>query len=313
MSCPTYHTVTVPGNLLLAGEYAVLEEGGLGLGCAVEPRVHVTWQPGDHLVIVGRFEGRQETWSPQMTENHPLFSPLWDSLARRFGSQADQLKYTLTVDSTALARHDTRKSGLGSSAAATVAATAALWYLMTHTTPGLDDLFQTALTAHRQAQGGRGSGYDLACSTFGGMGLVTGGKKPTWKPLLLDFSPSFELIFAPKPMSTAQAIARWTQWRTIYPGDWTRALRQSQEIVFSLAQSEDAKTFEMTLAKAAGLGRQLGQNMGVWNSANQVFIAPHEKAGPCKSLGAGNELFARCCEKDNPARCPVATKGLLWY
>ena len=28
---------TVPGNLLLAGEYAVLEEGGLGLARAVEP------------------------------------------------------------------------------------------------------------------------------------------------------------------------------------------------------------------------------------------------------------------------------------
>jgi phosphomevalonate kinase len=313
VSYPAYHSLTVPGNLLLAGEYAVLEEGGLGLACAVEPRVHVTWQPSDHLVIETQFEDQQKTWSPQITEDHPLLNSLWDSLTQQFGSQVDQLKYTLTVDSTALARNDKRKSGLGSSAAATVAATAALWYLITHTTPDLNDLFQTALIAHRQTQGGQGSGYDLACSTFGGMGLVTGGKIPTWTPLSLDYSPSFELIFAPKPISTAQAISRWTRWKTIYPDDWARYLHQSQQIVSSLAQSQESETFETTLVKAAGLGRQLGQDMGVWDSANQRFIATHEKAGPFKSLGAGNELFARCCKKDDPARCPVATKGLLWY
>ena len=51
MSDPLYSGLKVPGNLLLAGEYAVLVEGGLGLACAVEPYVHVTWQSIQRAVI----------------------------------------------------------------------------------------------------------------------------------------------------------------------------------------------------------------------------------------------------------------------
>jgi mevalonate kinase len=37
---------SVPANLLLLGEYAVLEEGGLGLAVAVDPRVRISAAPG---------------------------------------------------------------------------------------------------------------------------------------------------------------------------------------------------------------------------------------------------------------------------
>ena len=85
MSPPAYRTLTVPGNILLAGEYAVLVEGGLGLACAVEPRVHVTWHPSDTLKIRARFEDQQTFWTPQGADRVPLLDHLWDVLSPRVG------------------------------------------------------------------------------------------------------------------------------------------------------------------------------------------------------------------------------------
>ena len=312
MSDPDYHRLTVPGNLLLAGEYAVLVEGGLGLACAVEPRVQVTWQPSDTLKIRARFENQQIVWTPQGPDRVPLLDHLWDILAPRVGSQASNIRFMLTLDSSNLARADGRKSGLGSSAAATVAAAAALWYLVTRTPPSPEEILQTALTAHRRAQGAQGSGYDLACSAYGGMGLFTGGKAPTWTPLSLSHSPVFRLLFAPRPVSTRQAITRWDQWKEAYPDAWGQYLDASQKIVSSLALSQDRDTFTAALSKAGALGQQLGQTLGVWDPVNEAFMATQEKTGPCKAMGAGNELFAQWDDKHQPVSSPLRTKGLQW-
>ncbi|MCF7972763.1 MAG: hypothetical protein K9N55_03000 [Phycisphaerae bacterium] len=312
MSDPVYHSVTVPGNCLLAGEYAVLEEGGLGLAWALEPRVQVTWQPGDTLAIQARFEDRAVLWTPRGPEKVPLLDHLWDLMSHGQEPQPLPLRFTLTLDSTALARPDGRKSGLGSSAAAAVGATAALRYLQTGIQPSPEDIFQTALAAHRRAQQGRGSGYDVACSTYGGMGLFTGGIRPAWMPLSPSHSPAFRLITAPRPVSTSQAITRWAQWKRIYPDDWARTLYASQQIVSAMAHSQDRQAFETALARAASLGHQLGRDIGVWDSANHRVMAAHQSAGACKALGAGNELFAQCCEAGDPQRALLASKGLIW-
>jgi phosphomevalonate kinase len=312
MPDPAYHRLTVPGNLLLAGEYAVLVEGGLGLACAVEPRVQVTWHPSDTLKIRARFEDQKIVWTPQGSERAPLLDHLWDVLSPHVQSQRKNLRFMITLDSTDLARTDGRKSGLGSSAAATVAATAALSYLATRVLPNLDDVFQTALAAHRLAQGARGSGYDLACSTYGGMGLFTGGKAPTWTPLPRSHPPAFTIMFAPRPMSTRQAITQWDQWTEAYPDAWAQYLNQSQKIVSSLALSQDRLSFEAALSQAAALGQNLGQDLGVWDPINDHFMATQQKTGLCKALGAGNELLAQWGDECDPAQSPVATKGLQW-
>jgi phosphomevalonate kinase len=311
MPYPSHHALTVPGNLLLAGEYAVLVEGGLGLACAVEQRVRVTWQPSDTLKIRARFEGQSILWTPKGPTSLPLLDHLWESLPPRIGSLKD-LRFTLTLDSTDLARKDGRKSGLGSSAASVVAACAALCYLVTGVRPSLDDVFQTALAAHRLAQGAQGSGYDLACSTYGGIGLFTGGKSPTWTPLPRSPSPAFILISAPRPVSTGQAITQWGQWKEINPDAWAQYLSESQKIVSSLALSKDRLSFEAALDKAAVLGQQLGRTLGVWDPVNDAFMATQEKMHACKALGAGNELVAQCCDEHHPGRSSLAAKGLQW-
>ena len=49
--------LSAPANLLLLGEYAVLEEGGLGLALAVERRARITVEPSDGLEVLGRRPG----------------------------------------------------------------------------------------------------------------------------------------------------------------------------------------------------------------------------------------------------------------
>jgi mevalonate kinase len=67
-------TVTVPGNLLLLGEYAVLEPGGLGVTLALERRVVIRVEPALRLEVLG-FWGREAVhWSDQRPESSPLFT-----------------------------------------------------------------------------------------------------------------------------------------------------------------------------------------------------------------------------------------------
>ncbi len=130
--------LTVPGNILLLGEYAVTEEGGIGLAVAVERRVRVALHPWDELLIQGSWPGASVSWSPG-SPGAPLLgaavtwpsgpagsissSPLLAAVVEatrawlRSAGRRDAWKTRVTVDSTALFGADGRKLGLGSSAA----------------------------------------------------------------------------------------------------------------------------------------------------------------------------------------------------
>src|SRR4030042_1902847 len=113
---------SVPANLLLLGEYAVLEEGGLGLAVAAEPRVRV------------RFERRPR-------------AGLAGAARRGSGARGGRRGWALRA----------RPEGAPPAPAA---------------------VLEAALAAHRRAQGGRGSGYDVLASFHGGAGLFAGGGRP---------------------------------------------------------------------------------------------------------------------------------------
>ena len=138
MCDPVYHGLTVPGSVLLAGEYAVLTEGGLGLALAVEPRVTATWQAGDCFRITSHFADRTVQWTAQDRHQQTLLDCAWHQVNEALGHVPHNLPYHVTLDSTALAQANGRKFGLGSSGAAAVAATAALWHLVTRTCPEPD-------------------------------------------------------------------------------------------------------------------------------------------------------------------------------
>ncbi|TFH04764.1 MAG: hypothetical protein E4H09_03125, partial [Spirochaetales bacterium] len=197
--------ISVPGNLLLAGEYSVLEEGGLGIGVAVDVRAVATRAPGPSR-ITGIMPGKtiQVPGDDGVLGGAAEF--LWGTtLPDRLGS--------ITIDTSPFHYADGRKKGFGSSAAATVALTA-MWLAFTgatRTQPSPDEVFELAVRAHRAGQHGYGSGYDVASSTFGGFTLFSGGERPHAEPVTLPWLEGLSLFPGVKAVRTTDAVGRYRE------------------------------------------------------------------------------------------------------
>jgi phosphomevalonate kinase len=143
---------SAPGKLHLAGEYAVLD-GAEAVVCAVDRRAVARMVgPGEESAFIDALVDRL--------------------LARRDGRAAERAR-AITVDTSAL-RQGAVKLGLGSSAAATVAACACAMAGDTVVDP--DVVHVVAREAHAMAQGrrgARGSGADVAAAIHGGVIAVT--------------------------------------------------------------------------------------------------------------------------------------------
>jgi phosphomevalonate kinase len=160
---------SAPGKFVLSGEYAVLD-GAPAICVAVDRRAVVMIEPHDadhHVVRAPGFTtavGRFSTAAGGMTwlgagQDFGLFEAVWHAsrpvLADGF--------LAISLDTCAFRDPDNgSKIGLGSSAALTAALATALESL------GGESAAKVAHAAHRQFQGGSGSGVDIACSIAGG-------------------------------------------------------------------------------------------------------------------------------------------------
>ncbi len=142
--------VSVPGKLFLLGEYAVLG-GGAALVTDVDRHIHVRPRGEAQGYRVEGAEMRDSLRLPILVKQ---------VLAEVAGLEVDPNQLTVDVGEF---YHDGAKLGLGSSAASTVA-------LVTSMAPQLSAprRFALAWEVHHRLQGGRGSGADIAASTFGG-------------------------------------------------------------------------------------------------------------------------------------------------
>jgi phosphomevalonate kinase len=131
---------SAPGKLIVAGEYGVLD-GGEAVVLAVNRRA------------VARVTGAPVALSP-------FLAAVVETLDRCKQPDAAAIVKRVVVDTSALYDGDL-KLGLGSSAAATVAATACAMSTR-------DAIYNVAAAAHLIAQG-RGSGADVAAAVYGGV------------------------------------------------------------------------------------------------------------------------------------------------
>jgi phosphomevalonate kinase len=272
--------LSVPANLLLLGEYAVTEPGGLGIALAIEPRVSAISAPAGSPLLVGLSERGEARWpGAQAGLLEAVAQAVLAHLRERGIRELPAVE--VVVDSRLLPK------GYGSSAAVAVAVSAALL-----SRAGLEggDLAaacsHAALVAHRSFQGGRGSGYDVAASLNGGIGLFEGGREPSWTPLSLDWLVPLSLFRGKAPVLTSDAVARYQEWKRRDPAAASDFLAASNRAVAGFARAGGWEKGVPWLEAARALGLELGRAIGV----SAEIKPPGAAAGLCKAVGAGNEL-----------------------
>lgn len=223
-------TVSAPGKLVLWGEYAVLVGAQAGVlavdrfaRCqATTSASNPTWQITTDgfaskpiSVPASWFAGEQ---APPVSHPGAL---LWH--AAQANQWLPQIGATLHIDSSAFYQGQV-KLGLGSSAAVCTALTHLCAELSAATSSPTTNLrtFPVALTAHRAAQHGAGSGIDVAASSLGGLQvyqLLDAQHQPAnaTQPLIntVDWPQGlyWRAFWTGSPASTTNHLKRFDAWR----------------------------------------------------------------------------------------------------
>ena len=319
--------LTVPGNLLLLGEYAVTDEGGLGLALAVDRRVSLELEPSSALVVEGRWGGGTAHWTRESAGRSPLITAIVETWREQVysrgvgapGAGATRMPDSrepgarIVVDSSAFFTAG-RKSGFGSSAAVTVALTCALLHLSGFSGSQLIRCAaRIALLAHRRAQGGRGSGYDVYASLYGGFGCLVGGSEPSWQAVELPWLPPLYIFRGPSSVSTPSSIQSYERWKSCDPAGWRSFLDESNQGVRRFLQADSWPAARRAFTASKELGLRLGERIGVparIEAPGSLVPELH------KALGAGNELGIYLAETppNEAALEPVvvAPEGIRW-
>ncbi len=166
---------TAPGKAVLSGEYVVLQDAP-AIATAVDRRVRVSLEESSaachSITAPGYLEGSRPFCLNEAGEiawQDPLPGPSTFSLVEEIWKSFDTAQWpplAVVIDTRGL--YDVAsglKLGLGSSAAVSVALTAA----MHEYRAGGSDIGDIAMNAHDRFQGGRGSGIDVATCWRGGV------------------------------------------------------------------------------------------------------------------------------------------------
>ena len=191
-------TVTVPGKIILAGEYAVLEHAE-AVAVAVDRRA------------------RAQLADEPLAKLNPFVKAVREEMAEStafggVGRAALNAIRRVQVDVSALHNQDGAKFGLGSSAATTVAAAACALSSQSGELP-LDLIHRLAHGAHGEAQslrGTRGSGADIAACTYGGViavRMVDLGRPVEVRRLTWPAAARLVFVWTGQPADTATLVA----------------------------------------------------------------------------------------------------------
>jgi phosphomevalonate kinase len=164
-----------PGKLMIAGEYAVLGPSGEALAVAVQAGVTLDAFPASVWELARAEDGttwREPDGSAAVPEALRFAHAAWTTAraALAAGDATPPPPHRLVTRPDGDAGTGDRKPGVGGSASATAAVTAALFGLAGRDVPAeRAAILAAALRAHRAAQGGEGSGYDVATVVHGGL------------------------------------------------------------------------------------------------------------------------------------------------
>ncbi len=271
---------TAPGKTMLAGEYAVLLPGEPCLVAAVERRVTVEVTPADVWSV--------DTGSVRWREGEP---PTDDTLFVR--AAIDRVSAGFAVKPSALRTSDDmhiggHKLGLGGSAAATVAT---VFGVAPPRTPS-DLLWSIADEVHRTAQGGRGSGADVAASVHGGVIRYT--REPRLaEPVAVHPDVRLLVVWSGASAVTSGRLVTWAEFVSTREEQARLFARLSREAVASVEQglvTGDLKTLRGGIGAARAALHGLEAAMGLEMETPALKMAADEawRLGACGKLsGAG--------------------------
>lgn len=299
----------IPGNLLLAGEYAVLLNGGLGIAFAVDRYVKVDLCPQEKFSFSGKAGGRIFSWPEDS-----FLAALTESLKGHFGALPS---LTIHVDSSDLFGAEGTKLGLGSSACTALAAAFgfARFFQKQFTR---SELFPLALSAYRHAQGGRGSGYDMAASLYGGILQFTGGITPEVLPLELPWFPEpFYLSPTGFSVNSSSAVEAFEEWPLSRRNRWkSRSNQLLQRCLSAESEQELLENLLLYRREAGEWGKSLGYPAGIDGDDPGETPADHSSKDPVgissfsKYLGAGDEILWSGSAVEKGFSCRVDRRGL---
>jgi len=309
----------VPANLLLSGEYAITEEGGLGYSVALGVYATLRSQESSCWTLHGLWPGGSFTWIPgeEPPSEATFVARVWEHLVNHefLSLECNLFKHlpphSLYLDTTDFFDSQGRKRGFGSSAALTVALSAALQRVAQ-----LELDPQWAVRAHRAAQGGKGSGYDVLTSFYGGWGRFEGGFEPSrsFLPIPTSNLPThLGLRAGPLAVSTTSAIVLYSKWKLEQPQAYKTWWNETQKLHAIFPQSYPE--FIQTLTKARFLAESTGDCIGVTARFTPQI---QEEALFVKASGAGNETLTILplvwpqVPNSPLLNCSVDSGGLVW-
>ena len=289
-----------PGKLVALGEYAVLD-GAPAVVLALDRYVEVTLDASSDGVC--RLSMRSaELVERSFAPGEPSGAGLVDLVA----AAAPQLAWTAAIDSRALFASGA-KLGLGSSAAVLTAwAGAFAAFARGQGCPLPAPRVEALIDLHRQFQGGKGSGLDVAASYTGGaitFSLARPGL-PQIGSVRLPNSVGFAGIFAGRSASTPELVAHYRAWRRRRPQEAAALVRrltaQAEAGCAALTRDDAAGWLEAFAAYGQGL-EELGAAIGA-----DIVTAEHREIGvearrygvAYKVSGAGGGDLGLACAAD---------------
>jgi phosphomevalonate kinase len=299
--------VRVPGKLIIAGEYAILEPHHQAVVIAVDRFVTATIRSTDeHKVSLPSLGLRDITWryTPRQGVSFASTDPRLHFIGRAMTIAHAYLSrkgitlapYELTIESE-LDDPSGRKYGLGSSGAVVVAAVAAVLNLFcaemgddtglarragTAVDPEL--LYKLAAIAHFQAQGS-GSGVDVAASAYGGW-LRYASFQPNWLAERLAYYANAEeccqLVDEPWPFFVARPLTPPSELRLCI--GWTGAPASTGPLVKQIKayQQQNPAPFNRFLTESTAAVSELIQSLEAGSITGAIAALAHNRAALAK-------------------------------
>jgi len=325
-----------PGKILLIGGYSILEKGNIGYVVAIDKRVRSRIETIDSKEVL--FELPQFIGAG--SEKFKFMKACAD-LAKEYFGQFGNAKISSVNDEGFTFGGGRLKSGFGSSAAAVVSISAVICRHF-----GISDvefIHKFSQLAHSRAQGKVGSGFDVACSTYGSIVYSRYSpklleenarsaleKKWDFEIRKMSLPSNLKLVvgFTRKSASTVNLLKNVNEWKKNHAQEYSVLMKkmdiENEKAIESLAkmESEMSEKGMKRFRKAFNEGRKLAKILGEkCNSPIEsdehtrlLKIAEENGAVCAKSPGAGGgDSLVAISEQDCAGRIEKAweEKGLV--